>query len=63
MGWILKTKGEKMTKEKIEQKIKEYKQQQQQLKNNLLAYDGAIQALEQLLTDESEEVSKKPQKV
>jgi len=52
-----------MTKEKIEQKIKEYKQQQQQLKNNLLAYDGAIQALEQLLTDESEEVSKKPQKV
>ena len=51
-----------MTKEKIEQKINEYKQQQQQLKNNLLAYDGAIQALEQLLkewetdvqTDESE---------
>lgn len=42
-----------MTKEKIEQKINEYKQQQQQLRNNIIAYDGAIQALEQLLEEES----------
>lgn len=48
-----------MTKEKIEQKINEYKQQQQQLRNNLLAYDGAIQALEALLKEAEEEEQKK----
>jgi len=44
-----------MTKEQIEKKITEYKQQQQQLKNNLIAYDGAIQALEGLLVEEKKE--------
>ena len=43
-----------MTKEKIEYKINEYKKYQQQLRNNLLAYEGALQVLTQLLKEEEE---------
>jgi phosphoglycolate phosphatase-like HAD superfamily hydrolase len=51
-----KTKGTKMQniwREKIEANLAEYRKQYRQLQANLQALDGAIQALERLLKEDS----------
>ena len=47
-------------KEKLEKQIAEYRDQQKQLQNNLIALDGAIQALERLLNNLDEGKLEKP---
>jgi prefoldin subunit 5 len=51
-----------MTKEKLEAKLKEYQAQYEQLKANVNALSGAIQAIQNLL-DEFEAETKKEETV